>query len=241
MRNLILALMTTVMTFFCFTMNAEESDYHPMLKDGNYWIYVRYMPMCDYEMCLMRIEVCGDTIVNGQNVKRMKGTQAYLNGKVLENYFTAYENNRAVYHGIPGDSEKIMDFNYNLGDKTERGYEVINVDYTYDNHKRLTFIKDGIKHYWVEGIGSDTDQLWDILNGEMPTTIMYGVFLVYKSRQGEYFDKDMFSQEGKKEVGINPVKSDIDDDKIYNLDGIEIKMPQEGEIVIRNGKKFINK
>lgn len=198
--------------------------------------------MCDYGMCLMRTEVCGDTIVNGQNVKRMKGTQAYLNGEISEYFFTAYENNRAVYYGIPGDSQKIMDFNYNLGDKTEHGYEVINVDYTYDNRKRLTFIKDGIKHYWVEGIGSDTDQIWDGVQVR-PTTIMYNIFLVHNNinSQEEYFDKDMFSKEGKKEVGINPVKSDITNDKIYNLDGIEIKMPREGEIVIRNGKKFINK
>lgn len=214
-----------------------------MLKDGAYWVSLTFWPYAiEPQTALHRIEVCGDITVNDETVKLMKRTSTYVNGKVEVGYFTAYEKDRRVYCGTHGDSWKMMDFNYDVGEPTTNNTKVVSVEYTDDNRKIIILKTGDIKHCWIEGIGSDTDWVWEIPT--KPTTYEYDMFLYHDNDKipGEFFHKDQFPiGRGVFLSGNKFIKADAEDGKMYNLDGMEISMPREGEIFIRNGKKHINK
>lgn len=229
-------------TDYSYKRDEEKRSYHPMLQDGDYWVSLTFWPGLDDQTSLNRIEVCGDITVYDETVKLMKNTRTYADGRVTEDYFTAYERDRCVYYGTPGNSSKLMDFNYNVGEPTTNNTEVVSVDYTDDNRKIIILKNGDIRHCWIEGIGSDTDWVWE--GTIKPTAYMYDMFLYHDNDKipGEFFHKDQFPiGRGVFLSGNKFITADAEDGKMYNLDGMEISVPQEGEIFIRNGKKHINK
>lgn len=191
--NIKYIIIIAILSVVSLNMNADETDYQPMLVDGNYWVCVNYCPESEREnMGFERIEVCGDSIANGETIKKMKLTRTYMGGRIEESFFTAYERDRCVYQGVPGNSVKLMDFNYNVGDVTANNMKVVDVKYDYYNRKIILLEYGGIKHCWIEGIGSDTDWSWE--GTTKPSTYQYRMFLYFGngSSLNVRFHKDYF-------------------------------------------------
>ena len=149
-------------------MNATDTDYRPMLKDGKVWSLNNISYFRSYNLCL---SIVGDTIVDGEQCYRMDYLMTDLaSGNIISRSVGGafLEKDKKVYERSGNVWKLLYDFTLEKGDvRNLNAYtkqEVIDTDEIFVNgaaFRRLT-LKESYDYkgdtataigYWVEGIG----------------------------------------------------------------------------------------
>ena len=240
------------------TTSVSAQDYLPFLKDGRKWEYVwKYVDSSNHfypAECNITITVCGDTIVNGEPWKKLRydfEKYTILNSE-LTYYIVANEKDGRLY-GWDGEEESLkIDMNLNKGDIVKypnayldyQGFTVLDKDTVtiLGTKRRFLKIEDnnfGGDGYWIEGIGT-TNSL--CLNSVI--SFDHGqVCYIQKCYDNDklIFSIDEFKPHGKP-VGITSTTTDVHKEgKTYNINGTIANGKEKNKILIRDGKKFINR
>lgn len=237
--------------------SVSAQDYLPFLKDGRKWECVMKYAELDPDFdtggeCNFTITVCGDTVVNGETWKRLKYDNETDTSVIPKGvyYKTAYEKDGRLYGWVDGKENALMiDMNLNKGENVK----FANANFDYERFNVLdkdTVTVLGVKRhflkvdiindsYWIEGIGST--------NSLSLCSLVYTHHGMRSYIQKCYdngkliFSIDEFKPHGKP-VGIKSTIADVHNDgKTYNINGTTANGTEKNKILIRNGKKFINR
>lgn len=182
------------------------------------------------------ITVCGDTIV-GETVCR-KLSKVYHNEPEKPTYFAALEQDNCIYIVNADTQGAILDFNLSVGDADGIEGCVTAIDYITVNgirSKRLTIERRGHLQYLVEGIGlSDDWQRYPIVNS------YYNVFMSVELNGVTIFTAKDFSA-GTTSVKLMEAQSGQQHPPTYGLSGKFVSSNVHGQIIIRDGKKIIQR
>ena len=209
-----------------------------LLTNGKSWHYVEHMYGDD--ACVMdrhyTITVCGDTTIGGIIYKKL--SKVYHNGLEKPTYFAALEQGNRLYIVDADTQGAIFDFNLVVGDADGIEGRVTAIDYITVNgirSKRLTIERRGHLQYLVEGVGlSDDWQRYPIVNS------YYNVLLSVELNGVTIFTDKDFSV-GTTSVMQVETTHGQQNQPTYDLSGKHVNSNVHGQIIIRDGKKNIQR
>ena len=210
-----------------------------VLLDGKSWHYVERMYYSDDPSVTDRpytITVCGDTTIGGIIYKKL--SKVYHNGLEEPTYFAALEQGNCLYIVDADTQGAIFDFNLTVGDADGIEGRVTAIDYITVNgirSKRLTIERRGHLQYLVEGVGlSDDWQRYPIVNS------YYNVLLSVELNGVTIFTDKDFSA-GTTSVMQVETTHGQQNQPTYDLSGKHVNSNVHGQIIIRDGKKNIQR
>jgi len=182
------------------------------------------------------IPVCGDTTIGGIIYKKL--SKVYHNGLEKPTYFAALEQGNRLYIVDADTQGAIFDFNLVVGDADGIEGRVTAIDYITVNgirSKRLTIERRGHLQYLVEGVGlSDDWQRYPIVNS------YYNVLLSVELNGVTIFTDKDFSV-GTTSVMQVETTHGQQNQPTYDLSGKHVNSNVHGQIIIRDGKKNIQR
>lgn len=210
-----------------------------LLEDGKTWHMVERMYYSDDLQETDRpytITVCGDTAVGEVQCKRLAKT--YQDGLEQSTFFAALEQDGRLYIVNEDSHRAIFDINLSVGDADGIEGSVKAIDYITVNgirRKRLTMERWGHLQYLVEGIGLSDD--W---RREPIANSYYNVLQSVEQNGTTIFTVKDF------EAGTTSVKqvkdsSDHQHQPACDLSGNPVSNNTHGKIIIRDGKKIIQR
>ncbi len=208
---------------------------HPILEDGKSWIWETIDPhLSEEDMSIYNITVCGDTVVENIDCRRLCMT--YVNRNNKKSYIAAYEDGGRLY--VFSEDKKIfiemLDLSLQVGDLVN-DWSVIREDIVNVNGtacRRLVIGADSNEvAIWVESIGSNID-IW-MVPIEMPIGV-YMRMVECRLNGTVIFTNDDFNST----TSITPVinESPTDSTITYDLSGRKVEYPNPGTIYISGGK-----
>ena len=114
MKKIILLLFALVFQ----TLNAEKSEYHPLLQDGKKWTYYEWWDLdCSREDMFLHCWIDGDTIVESTVCKKLYADRRSL-GEAAHLEACLYEDNKQVFRidTISHGRQLLYDFGAEVGD-----------------------------------------------------------------------------------------------------------------------------
>lgn len=218
-------------------------DFPTMFPDGREWICVRTGDPFFMKDEYFTISVCGDTIVDGLSCRKLK---AVYENSDNEYCYVVHENNGKVYC-LGTDKEKasdlLLDFSMRCGDKYQLD-EYMDMTVTAEDSievngvkRRRLIINDD--YQWVEGIGSDTDDSW--------LFVQYTYWGIYSYIESCYDNGELvFSKDDFKAAPTDGIKdvtnwSEEKYGKMFDISGKPLSEPENGQVYIKNHRKYIKR
>lgn len=226
----------------CISLCTNAQEYLPILTEGKTWVTLYTFGAPEYDFYRTSI-IKGDTIINGTKCKRIiyyseDGREVTSGGRI--------EEGKKVYAVNEDGSCKLQfDFGMHTGDtywSDNNHHEVSimaedSIEVRGVKRRRLTIGIDGeFKGYWVEGIGSN----WENVKLNYPNSSYGYQYYTYECYEnGELvFTMDDFSAPTVCGVA-KPTAKQQTEDKIYDISGMNIQKPKKGNLYIKGGKKYI--
>lgn len=242
MRNLIFVLLAFVA---CLGMEAQETQYKPILTEGKTWIY-EFDDMhgfwTQFPHSKKIAKVAGDTIVEGKNAKKIL-VKSENSDWDADNYRIFFEEN-----GILSDEYgELVNMNLNVGDLMDGYIKILKVDVFQSPIgplKRIIMSEPGAERPYsmIEGVGYYStlqDNVRPVDGTYWRCVACYdGETLICT---GEDF-KDPASVE--EILGNSSSENQYEynaSQAAYDIHGRVVKNPMMGSIVIQNGRTFVIK
>ena len=230
-------------------------EYKPMLKSGRVWKCFLKGDSWDGVDRYLTVSVCGDTIAQNRECKRVHFQYYTTEMENFNDYYTAaYEENGKLYTTVGSDEgfALLLDFSLNKGDVAGRPYIDIDEDWTPNvfidavdtievrgkvyRRLKLTDSYFGNPVYWVEGIGANYEGWYTYF----PVHNADCTYMLECYDDGELvFTKDDFYTEPVPS-GIGSVKDGQHKSAVtYDLAGRRIAVPKQGGVYIKDGEKRV--
>jgi len=204
--------------------------------DGKVWNFVQRMYEHDDVESAYSVTVCGDTVVNGQLCKKL--VEVNQDSPNIRRTFAVFEKDSKIYDVYGANTQLLMDFNLNVGDKFNEVGTVVAVDYIHvDNaqYRRMTidYEKPKFRSYLVEGIGLSSTKYSSYFQNSFYKVLVS----VYENGKCIFKDSDFAKQTtGLFQKLQTEEKSNT---TLYDLSGGQVLVPQKGHVYIKDNKKVI--
>lgn len=261
-------LFVSILIFPFIVCPAQTEERMKFVEEGKVWTYFRTSPPAYMHFFSFFLE--GDTVLGGKECKKLYAdhydycyqpdTICFLGGLYEEDNKVYSIYNFTNYHDQWGNkvwgNKVLYDFSHQVGES-----------FTVDNdryHLKLVEIREGEVHHgqdykvhvlqwdsdrdgwdwgyqyvrWIEGIGSPYQDLFEVC----PTMGKYG-FLTSVTLDGDTLYSRDIPMEYKEYMSVKHVTKDESQvsGKRYDLSGRRIGSVRKGQIIISDGKKFVNK
>ena len=225
----------------------EDYSYVPLLTEGKSWLWVSQNDHFPTRTYYFKVEVVGDTVVDGRVGKRMRQWYPYETD-IDEYFFAAFEEDKRIYYLYENSGEIVLllDFNLKKGDtsdgwdsETGEKYE----DYlTVENEEIIDTpagkrrkLKLNYGSYWVEGIGSNNSDWITVF--PMPIGNYLLMLECYEDGKCIFTQSDFGGTNGIDEIKDGGTSRP---DYLIDIMGRRVTNPRKGNIYITpTGEKII--
>ena len=254
MKRIIFALVSLVM--LC-SLPSHGREYEPTLVDGRCWLFKDYIfsgydiyHFPEYEEVVGRIEVVGDTIVDGLSCKRMdywrdgRFMRIFLAREDLENRrlystFISRDFLYPTYDFAHSKGETVNSFdadNNSLYENIDRQYTITADDLIIANSKEWRRLTIDSTFHWVEGIGG-LDYFGQLTLFPQSGALASNTFLECRQDGEVIFTREDFDAEPCGVESVVAVEAECA--KTYDIMGRSVETTVPGQLYTRNGHKFI--
>lgn len=247
MIRIILISLLSLLSLSAFAQ--EQTERKPFFTDGKSWLFWQHWTVAKSQYFLLT--VVGDTVVEGKDAKILLRDNLYtgLSNKprTSKEVYLEEDGRIYVYYQKNDNSESdgkflpLFDFNVKKGDKVNDRLVVEDVktwdDLSYGYPTKIIWF--GYDEYWIEGVGTTSDNILICDNDGIRPTGGFGGKLLQCFENGRMLYDSEIKISFPSFGGVEAVTTLPDDGNVYDLNGHRVKSPQKGKIYVKESKKVV--